>query len=94
MLVFEGGEANRFNEDAIVAGTEGVMRVLAELGMRPPPRHGAGRRAATTFVRHTHWVRARRTGILRIVGQRRASGSSGARCSASSPTPSAAPGSR
>ena len=39
------------------------MRVLADLGMRtaePVPARGG-----TTVVRHTTWVRARRTGILR-----------------------------
>ena len=35
VVVYEGGEANRFNEEVIVAGTEGVLRVLAHLGMRP-----------------------------------------------------------
>ena len=63
VVVYEGGEADRFNETAISAGVDGVLRVLADLGMRTddpaPPA------AATTVVRHTHWVRARRTGILR-----------------------------
>jgi uncharacterized protein len=74
VVVYEGGEADRFNETAISAGVEGVLRVLADLGMRTdstPPR------AATTVVRHTHWVRARRTGILRSpvrAGQRVARG--------------------
>jgi predicted deacylase len=75
VVVYEGGEADRFNETAISAGVDGVLRVLADLGMRtddpPPPA------AATTVVRHTHWVRARRTGILRSpvrAGQRVARG--------------------
>jgi predicted deacylase len=64
LLVFEGGEAHRFNETAIRAGVEGTMRVLAELGMwqgdvRPPDR-------PTTIVRHSAWERARRSGIVRI----------------------------
>jgi uncharacterized protein len=63
VVVYEGGEAHRFNESVIATGTEGIMRVLAQLGMRtaapvPSPQ-------ATTIVRHTQWVRARRTGILR-----------------------------
>jgi predicted deacylase len=75
VVVYEGGEADRFNETAIRAGVDGVLRVLADLGMRPdddpPPA------ADTTVVRHTHWVRARRTGILRSpvrAGQRVARG--------------------
>ena len=63
VLVFEGGEAHRFNEAIISTGTDGVLRVLAHLGMRtvepvPSPKR-------TQVVRHTTWVRARRTGILR-----------------------------
>lgn len=63
VLVFEGGEAHRFNDTAIEAGATGVLRVLAALGMRdngehPPP-------PPTTVVRHTQWIRARRSGIFR-----------------------------
>jgi len=64
LLVFEGGEAHRFNETAIRAGVDGTMRVLAELGMWDgtvrPPDH------PTTIVRHSAWERARRSGIVRI----------------------------
>jgi uncharacterized protein len=63
VLVFEGGEAHRFNDEAIEAGTDGVLRVLAHLGMRTVEPRPPARR--TTVVRHTTWVRARRTGILR-----------------------------
>lgn len=64
LLVFEGGEAHRFNAGAIQTGVEGTLRVLAELGMisgaaAPPP-------SETTIVRHSHWERARRSGIVRI----------------------------
>jgi predicted deacylase len=75
VVVYEGGEADRFNETAIAAGVDGVLRVLADLEMRSgdptPPA------ADTTVVRHTRWVRARRTGILRSpvrAGQRVARG--------------------
>jgi predicted deacylase len=64
ILVYEGGEANRFNEAAIRTGVEGTMRVLVELGMwseevAPPA-------APTLRVEHSHWERARRSGIVRI----------------------------
>jgi predicted deacylase len=64
LLVFEGGEAHRFNEAAIHAGVHGTLRVLDELGMRP----GADAEAVrpTLVVSHTKWVRARRSGIARI----------------------------
>ena len=75
MVVYEGGESDRFNETAISAGVDGVLRVPADRGMRTsdpsPPA------AATAVVRHTQWVRARRAGILRSpvrAGQRVAKG--------------------
>ena len=64
LLVFEGGEAHRFNAGAVRVGIEGTLRVLAELGMlqgdQVPPDN------ETTIVRHSHWERARRSGIVRI----------------------------
>ena len=65
MLVFEGGEANRFNEAAIKAGVDGTLRVLAELGMWTRGPRGAAR-GPTLRVEHSHWERARRSGIVRI----------------------------
>lgn len=65
LLVFEGGEANRFNEGAVRAGVEGTLRVLASLGMWPgpvPPRPETG----SVRIEHSHWERARRSGIVRI----------------------------
>jgi uncharacterized protein len=63
IVVYEGGEAHRFNETAITAGVDGVLRVLDDLGMRTGDVPPADR--DTVIVRHTQWVRARRTGILR-----------------------------
>lgn len=64
VLTYEGGQALRFEDDIIEAGTAGVLRVLAALHMvddalAPPP--------ATEPVivsDETHWVRAERGGIL------------------------------
>ncbi|GIU91329.1 MAG: deacylase [Acidimicrobiia bacterium] len=63
VLLFEAGQANRFDREAILCGVDGVMRVLASLGMinhvdpQPPP---------TVTVRRTTWVRARRGGIAEL----------------------------
>jgi len=64
MLLYEGGEALRFNEPAIQVGTNGVLSVMRALGMLPPvKRHRAAREP---FVaRSSHWVRAPDSGILR-----------------------------
>jgi hypothetical protein len=65
LLVYEGGEAHRFNEAAVRAGVDGTLRVLSSLDMwsgeaPPPPPEGSVR------VEHSHWERARRSGIVRI----------------------------
>ena len=64
LLVYEGGEAHRFNVNAVRAGVDGTLRVLAELDMIDgevvPPE------GETTIVRHSRWERARRSGIVRI----------------------------
>jgi predicted deacylase len=64
MLVYEGGEALRFDEMAIRAGVAGVLSVMRALGMLPASR--AERSAREPFVaRSSHWVRAPESGILR-----------------------------
>lgn len=63
VLVYEGGEAWRFDDDAIRAGVDGVRRVLAAIDMIdaaavPDPL------AVPRESRRTTWVRASRTGIV------------------------------
>lgn len=71
VLLFEGGEAWRFDEWAIEAGVTGVRRVLAALGMTEPPD---GEPPQPSIVcRQSGWVRAPGTGILQLeaaLGQR------------------------
>lgn len=64
VLLYEAGEAHRFDVDAIEAGVIGVMRALRSLRMidaRLP------RGARTRLIRRTRWVRARRGGIVDII---------------------------
>ncbi len=63
VLLFEGGEAWRFGEDAIRAGVDGVLRVLAELAMIDPLVEAArpSRRATSS-----RWVRAPHSGIAQL----------------------------
>lgn len=65
MLVYEAGEALRFDELSIRAGVRGILNVMHELGMI------AGRRRvrmSEPFVAHTSaWVRAPVSGILRAI---------------------------
>jgi len=59
-LLFEAGQAHRFDEDAVEAGVVGTMRTLRAMGMIDArlPRPGP-----TRLIRRTRWVRARRGGI-------------------------------
>lgn len=64
VLVFEGGEAQRFNEDVIEVGVRGVLGVLQELGMLP--RRKRRRQGPSILVTDSTWIRARRGGLLRL----------------------------
>lgn len=62
-LLYEAGQAHRFDQDAIEVGFNGVMRTLRSLKMidaRLP------RAARTRLVRRTRWMRARRGGIVEM----------------------------
>ncbi len=63
VLVYEGGEARRYNRIAVDAGTRGILQVLSELGMRngPPPSTPSPPESRTTS-----WVRAGKSGLVRI----------------------------
>lgn len=74
MLLYEGGEALRFDEVSIRAGVRGIIRVMDKLKMirshhgttrdgKPSPQ----KQHKPTLVRSTTWVRAPSSGILRIV---------------------------
>jgi predicted deacylase len=63
MLLFEGGESNRFDPYAIDAAFDGVRRVLAHLGVIDS---APGTSVAGFVSRETRWVRAARGGMLRV----------------------------
>jgi len=62
VLLYEAGESLRFNSSAIKAGVEGVLNVMASLGMRS--RKSAVRPAPPFVARKGKWVRARQSGVL------------------------------
>ena len=66
VLLYEGGENSRFNDFAIEAGVIGVRRVLTALGMVNDPELA---HLPSRECRQSGWVRARRTGILRLDAQ-------------------------
>lgn len=63
-LLFEGGAPHRFNWDAISVGVAGVLRVMAVLGMHCPTRRFANK--PYYLASASDWIRARRSGILRL----------------------------
>jgi predicted deacylase len=63
VLVYEAGQAHRFDTEAVEAGVVGVLRALRSLDMieaRLP------RAQPTIMIRKTRWVRARRGGLVSI----------------------------
>jgi len=63
VLTYEAGEPHRFNPEAIDIGVKGVLRVMAGLGMRGKD---SGRARQSMQTRRRTWVRASRSGILRL----------------------------
>jgi predicted deacylase len=65
VLVYEAGEANRFDTDGIDTGVGGVLRVMKSLGMIPygvePPVE------SPRVSRSSSWVRAKRTGFCEMI---------------------------
>lgn len=64
MLLYEAGEALRFDERAIRAGVKGIVAVMRELKMLPASSRKANR-PEPLVVRSTYWARAERSGIFR-----------------------------
>ncbi len=63
VMVFEAGEALRFDEVSIRVGVRGIVNVLRHLGMLPQLKKRSTRPAA--LLRSSMWVRAPKSGILR-----------------------------
>jgi predicted deacylase len=67
VIVYEAGEALRFNELAIRAGVKGVKNVMRSLGMLPA-RAKTKKAVRQPFVaRSSAWVRAPQSGIFRMI---------------------------
>lgn len=65
MLLYEAGEALRFDELSIRGGVRGIMRVLRELGMLPERPRSATPRIEPVRANTTTWIRAPSSGIVR-----------------------------
>lgn len=64
VIVYEAGEALRFNELAIRAGVRGVLSVMRQIGMLTASKR---KKTSKPFVaRSSTWVRAPQSGIFRM----------------------------
>jgi predicted deacylase len=70
VLVYEAGQALRFEESAIRPGTDGVKRVLRELGMLPKLRRAKRvkrvKRVKSLLAHRTLWIRAPTGGVFHV----------------------------
>lgn len=64
MILYEGGEGLRFNEQAIQFGLKGIISVMRELGMVPKRKKQRKRLREPIVVESTSWVRATKSGII------------------------------
>lgn len=63
VLLYEAGEALRFDESAISTGVSGILRVMVEMGMvedEAPPS------PQTVHARSSFWLRAQRSGFCQM----------------------------
>jgi len=62
MLLFEGGEALRFNEKIIQIGMQGCLSVMRSIGMLPKKKYSARREVFISWG--TQWLRAPASGLI------------------------------
>lgn len=65
MLLYEAGEALRFDELAIRAGVKGVIHVMRELGMIAKPSRAPKHLIEPNIATSSHWIRAPKSGVFR-----------------------------
>lgn len=64
MLLYEGGEALRFDELAIHAGVRGILSVMRAIGMLPPPKVEHPRAIEPFIAASTRRLRAPESGMF------------------------------
>ncbi len=63
VVVYEAGEALRFDEESIEMGYEGILRMMRSLHMIPAIK---GKKKVKPFVaKSSHWIRAPQSGMLK-----------------------------
>ncbi|MGM0542114.1 MAG: succinylglutamate desuccinylase/aspartoacylase family protein [Pseudomonadota bacterium] len=69
VLLYEAGEALRFEETSIRAGVRGIINVMRALEMIPKPRKFGKKPKMPMIARSSFWIRAPHSGIFRSVIQ-------------------------
>jgi predicted deacylase len=72
MLLFEGGEALRFDERVIKMALEGIISVLYKIGMLDPqkrPNRLIQAEKKPFIAKSSYWIRATRSGIIRLLAR-------------------------
>jgi predicted deacylase len=64
-LLYEAGEALRFDEDSIRIGVHGIVNVMRELKMLPATHKQPKVKYTPKIAEYSSWVRAPRSGIIR-----------------------------
>ncbi len=66
LLLYEAGEALRFDEQAVRAGVKGILGVMRHLKMLPALSESSRKKMRTPVIsRSSYWVRAPQGGVLR-----------------------------
>ncbi len=63
-MVFEGGRPLRFEPHVTKAGLDGILNVMAELGMLPKEVKPKNKKSKSALANSTYWLRAPESGIL------------------------------
>jgi len=71
ILLFEGGEALRFEEDVIKVGLKGCFSIMRSIGMLPPKsKKKKTVKSKNTYVADSsHWIRAPHSGSVKQIKQ-------------------------
>ena len=67
MLLYEAGEALRFDEVSIRAGVKGILNVMRALEMLPASRSKSKKKGESVVARSSAWERASDSGIFRAM---------------------------
>lgn len=76
-LVYEAGEAMRFDEQAIKLGVTGLLNIMRHIEMLPKPQKKRSKKSPSFFVKGSEWLRSPCSGICQtevVLGQQVANG--------------------